>query len=67
MLTVVSGRPFGVINDLTNIMARFTATSYGVGLRRRDLRLVGPEGGDGTRQRVACGAHPAKSSRSQSI
>ena len=31
MLKLVSGRPFGVLNSLTNIVARFTATSYGVG------------------------------------
>ena len=31
MLKLVSGRPFGVLNSLTNVTARFTATSYGVG------------------------------------
>jgi haloalkane dehalogenase len=40
MLTLVSSRPFGAINDLTNLLARTTATSYGVGrhLSRADRR-----------------------------
>jgi len=40
MLKLISGRPFGVINSLTNVVARFTATSYGVGrhMNRTDRR-----------------------------
>jgi pimeloyl-ACP methyl ester carboxylesterase len=40
MLRLVSGRSFGVINNLTNVVARFTATSYGVGrqMSRADRR-----------------------------
>jgi len=41
MLRIVASRPFGVINGLTNMMARFTATSYGVGrkLSRSERRI----------------------------
>src|SRR5579862_2097604 len=40
MLRLVGGRPFAVINGFTNVVARFTATSYGVGRRlsRADRR-----------------------------
>ena len=40
MLKLVGGRPFGALNSLTNVVARFTATSYGVGrqLSRADRR-----------------------------
>ena len=45
MLRIVGSAPFGVLNDLTNVLARFTATSYGVGRRmsRADRRsFLGP-------------------------
>lgn len=45
MLEVVSSRPFGVVNNLTNVMARFTASRYGVGreMSRADRRaFLGP-------------------------
>lgn len=32
-LKVIASPPFGIINDLTNVMARFTASRYGVGRR----------------------------------
>ena len=40
MLAFVSSRPFGVVNDLTNILARVTSSSYGVGrhLTKADRR-----------------------------
>jgi len=44
-LGVLRGPPFGLVNDLTNVLARSTATSYGVGRRmsRADRRsFLGP-------------------------
>jgi pimeloyl-ACP methyl ester carboxylesterase len=45
MLRTVDSAPFGAVNDLTNVLAQFTATSYGVGRRmsRADRRcFLGP-------------------------
>jgi pimeloyl-ACP methyl ester carboxylesterase len=41
MLRVVTSPPFGAINDLTNVMALLTASSYGVGrkMSRADRRI----------------------------
>jgi pimeloyl-ACP methyl ester carboxylesterase len=44
-LRVVASRPFGAVNRLTNVMARFTASRYGVGRRmsKADRRsFLGP-------------------------
>jgi pimeloyl-ACP methyl ester carboxylesterase len=45
MLAVVGSRPFGAVNSLTNVVARFTASSYGVGrnMSKADRRaFLGP-------------------------
>jgi pimeloyl-ACP methyl ester carboxylesterase len=45
MLAVVGSRPFGAVNSLTNALARFTASRYGVGrkMSRADRRaFLGP-------------------------
>ena len=44
-LEVVASRPFGTVNNLTNVMARLTASRYGVGreMSRADCRaFLGP-------------------------
>ena len=44
-LEVVGSRPFGAVNNLTNVLARFTASRYGVGreMSRADRRaFLGP-------------------------
>jgi pimeloyl-ACP methyl ester carboxylesterase len=53
MLGLVSSPSFGVLNRLTNIVARFTATSYGVGrhMSRADRRcFLGPWRAKASRQ-----------------
>lgn len=45
MLTVVGSRPFSAVNTLTNVAARFTASSYGAGrnMSKADRRaFLGP-------------------------
>src|SRR5207244_7602318 len=45
MLKVVGSRPFGAVNSLTNVAARFTASRYGVGrkMSKADRRsFLGP-------------------------
>jgi len=45
MLRLVGSRPFGIVNSLTNVVARFTASSYGVGrnMGKADRRVfLGP-------------------------
>jgi haloalkane dehalogenase len=53
MLRVVGSRPFGAVNSLTNVMARFTATGYGVGrmMSKADRRsFLGPWRSPGSRR-----------------
>ena len=52
-LKVIASPPFGVINSLTNVMARFTASRYGVGRRmsKADRRaFLGPWRSRGSRR-----------------
>jgi haloalkane dehalogenase len=61
MLAIIASSPFGAMNSLTNVVARFTASRYGVGRRmsKADRRaFLGPwrsPGGRRATQRILAG------------
>jgi haloalkane dehalogenase len=61
MLTIIASPPFGAMNSLTNVVARFTASRYGVGRRmgKTDRRaFLGPwrsPGGRRATQQILAG------------